>query len=66
MDPPLIGVPLYVICKRIIGTANAMGIAVTRTILPEFRKRDYTKVSQLDQMRKDIRIQKKAQRRGKR
>ncbi|CDR94434.1 hypothetical protein, conserved [Babesia bigemina] len=66
MDPPLIGVPLYVICKRIIGTANAMGIAVTRELLPEFRKRDYTKVSQLDQMRKDIRAQKRSQKRGKR
>ncbi|KAK1443428.1 hypothetical protein BgAZ_203040 [Babesia gibsoni] len=66
MDPPLIGVPLYVICKRIIGTANAMGIAVTREILPEFRKRDYTRVSQLDQMKKDIRMQRRSQRRGKR
>ncbi|ORM39426.1 putative 54S ribosomal protein [Babesia sp. Xinjiang] len=61
MDPPLIGIPLYVICKRIIGTANAMGIAVTRELLPEFRKRDYTKVSHLDQMKKDIRMQRKSQ-----
>ncbi|GIX62875.1 ribosomal protein L11, putative [Babesia caballi] len=66
MDPPLIGIPLYVICKRIIGTANAMGIAVTRELLPEFRKRDYTKVSQLDQMKKDIRMQRRSQKRGKR
>ncbi|KAK2196724.1 bifunctional Ribosomal protein L11-L12/Ribosomal protein L11-L12 [Babesia duncani] len=65
MDPNLIGVPLYVICKRIIGTANAMGIQVSREILPEFKKRNHVPVSQLDQMKKDIRMKNKAAKRGK-
>ncbi|EKX73854.1 50S ribosomal protein L11, putative [Theileria equi strain WA] len=65
MDPTLIGVPLYVICKRIIGTANAMGIKVTRDLLPEFRKRDYTPVSKLDQMKKDIKAQRRSSKRSK-
>ncbi|BAM39285.1 ribosomal protein L11 [Theileria orientalis] len=65
MDPPLIGVPLYVICKRIIGTANAMGIRVTRELLPEFKKRDYLPVSKLDQLKKEIRMQRRSSRRTK-
>uniref|UniRef100_A0A3B0MV24 Large ribosomal subunit protein uL11m n=1 Tax=Theileria annulata TaxID=5874 RepID=A0A3B0MV24_THEAN len=65
MDPQLIGTPLYVICKRIIGTANAMGIKVTRELLPEFKKRDYVPVSKLDQMKKDIKMQRRSAKRMK-
>merc|ERR1719421_1793059 len=56
MDPPLIGVPLRAMCIRIIGTARAMGITVTRQRLPEFSKRDDTPVEILEQLRKEIRV----------
>ncbi|KAF8818764.1 putative ribosomal protein L11 [Cardiosporidium cionae] len=65
MDPPLIGLPLETLCKQIISTANACGIAVTKELLPEFKNRDYRGLKELEILRKEIRQRNKAARRGK-
>mmetsp|Transcript_105695 Transcript_105695/g.183730 ORF Transcript_105695/g.183730 Transcript_105695/m.183730 type:complete len:180 (+) Transcript_105695:33-572(+) len=65
LDPPLVGVPLRAICISLIGTARAMGLAVSRDLLPEFSKRDDTPVEILEQLKKENRLRNKAARRGK-
>merc|ERR1711920_719087 len=40
LDPALVGVPLRAICLQVKTTAAAMGIHVSRELLPEFAKRD--------------------------
>eukprot|EP00927_Polykrikos_kofoidii_P021008 TRINITY_DN20036_c0_g1_i1.p1 TRINITY_DN20036_c0_g1~~TRINITY_DN20036_c0_g1_i1.p1 ORF type:complete len:180 (-),score=30.00 TRINITY_DN20036_c0_g1_i1:107-646(-) len=66
MDPNMVGVPLRAICISIIGSARAMGIRVTRNLLPEFSKRDDVPIEKLEQLRKEIRLRNKAGKRGKR
>eukprot|EP00747_Dinoflagellata_sp_TGD_P167197 gnl/TRDRNA2_/TRDRNA2_191186_c0_seq1.p1 gnl/TRDRNA2_/TRDRNA2_191186_c0~~gnl/TRDRNA2_/TRDRNA2_191186_c0_seq1.p1 ORF type:complete len:203 (-),score=44.02 gnl/TRDRNA2_/TRDRNA2_191186_c0_seq1:106-648(-) len=60
MDPANIGVPLHAICAGIIGTANAMGIHVSRELVPEFAKRDDQPVEGLEELRKVNRLRNKA------
>merc|ERR1712083_723936 len=65
MDPPLVGVPVRAICFSVIGTAKAMGITVTKDLLPEFSKRDDQPVETLEALRKELRLRNKAGKRGK-
>merc|ERR1712137_501696 len=65
MDPELIGIPVRAIAINIMGTAAAMGIKVTRELLPEFAKRDDVPVERLEEMRKEIRLRNKAGKRRK-
>jgi large subunit ribosomal protein L11 len=64
MDPNMIGVPVYAICHGLIRTARAMGITVTRELLPEFSKRDDVAVERLEDLRKDLRLKNKAGKKG--
>eukprot|EP00386_Alphamonas_edax_P005436 GDKI01017526.1.p1 GENE.GDKI01017526.1~~GDKI01017526.1.p1 ORF type:complete len:181 (+),score=38.82 GDKI01017526.1:181-723(+) len=64
MDPQWIGLPLYCICKSIISTCRAIGVVVTKELLPEFSKRDNLPVTILDDLKKDLRAKNKAAKRG--
>mmetsp|Transcript_67584 Transcript_67584/g.175974 ORF Transcript_67584/g.175974 Transcript_67584/m.175974 type:complete len:180 (+) Transcript_67584:112-651(+) len=65
MDPNMIGVPVYAICHGLIKTARAMGITVTRELLPEFSKRDDVPVERLEELRKELRLKNKVGKKGK-
>mmetsp|Transcript_36814 Transcript_36814/g.97485 ORF Transcript_36814/g.97485 Transcript_36814/m.97485 type:complete len:186 (-) Transcript_36814:37-594(-) len=64
MDPQLVGIPLRTICIGIMSTARAMGVTVTRELLPEFSKRDDQPVETLEAMRKELRLRNKAGKKG--
>mmetsp|Transcript_14322 Transcript_14322/g.42736 ORF Transcript_14322/g.42736 Transcript_14322/m.42736 type:complete len:181 (-) Transcript_14322:15-557(-) len=60
MDPQLVGIPLRTICISVMSTARAMGVHVSKDLLPEFSKRDDQPVEGLEAMRKDLRLRNKA------
>merc|ERR1711972_165644 len=60
MDPQLIGQPLRVICLGLHRTARALGVTITKDILPEFSKRTDTPIEQLENLRKELRLKNKA------
>mmetsp|Transcript_118545 Transcript_118545/g.382691 ORF Transcript_118545/g.382691 Transcript_118545/m.382691 type:complete len:181 (-) Transcript_118545:169-711(-) len=64
LDPPLVGVPVRALCISIMHTARAMGIKVSRELLPEFSKRDDQPVETLEQLRKELRLKNKAGRKA--
>mmetsp|Transcript_3180 Transcript_3180/g.6243 ORF Transcript_3180/g.6243 Transcript_3180/m.6243 type:complete len:184 (+) Transcript_3180:38-589(+) len=64
LDPPFVGVPLRTMCMSIMHTARAMGIKVSRELLPEFSKRNDQPVETLEELRKQLRLQNKAGRKG--
>eukprot|EP00450_Noctiluca_scintillans_P015640 CAMPEP_0194528338 /NCGR_PEP_ID=MMETSP0253-20130528/64697_1 /TAXON_ID=2966 /ORGANISM="Noctiluca scintillans" /LENGTH=175 /DNA_ID=CAMNT_0039373379 /DNA_START=111 /DNA_END=633 /DNA_ORIENTATION=- len=57
LDPPLVGKPMRALCMHVMHTARAMGIVVSRELLPEFAKRDDTPVTALEAMKKEARLE---------
>ncbi|CAD7925444.1 unnamed protein product [Amoebophrya sp. A120] len=63
-DPQWIGVPLKSVVLAVLGTCRGMGIRVTRERLPEFSKRDETRVWDLEKLRKETRQKNKTSRKS--
>ena len=63
-DPRNVGVPLFRMCRQIIGQAENMGIRVARERLRRFGMRDRTVVADLEQLTKQAKITNKALRRA--
>lgn len=66
MDPNLLGIPTYNVVRSLMGTAEAMGIRVSKDPHPDWPKRDIISPGELDSLRKEHKLRNKASKKAKR